>query len=276
VVFHRTERRWTRYYQRPNEGGAFWHLTGFPDKALLLSGGFRCGIALLHDGVADCTTGFGTFSGEVFVASPADAYALSGDRVYSYAGALSYWTDFAGPLVLSTAHKFSGRQLWANDAAIAAVTYTGDVVISDGGRKFREIGVLPPGAPQGTYSHPVIRGFGDDDLWVGVQRGNLYSYNGADWTERAKLVDACGSGVSGMWGESGVLYIHTDHALARWDGNGLEVLHEFPCNVTIWAVWGTSLSEVYVAATDAGVASSACGEAQVFEWTGTATHLIRL
>jgi hypothetical protein len=270
AVLSRRAGSWIDIYRHdPAVRHAATSLVGFPDGDLVLGGDFSCGGALvLSGGQAHCTAGF--VPADIFVVSNRLAYALAADRVLVYDGSL--WTQFLEPLE-SGGVRLAPWRVWADDTEVAAAMQTGEILVSENGEPFAMRGRVPVDDEPGTFLGPVIWGFGGDDLWVGLRNGTLYSYDGANWSERAKVDDACGGGIRGIWGKDGLIYLHTEHEFIRWDGK-LEVLGDFPCTATIRAIWGSSASEVFLAVANSTASNSACGEAEVFEWTGT--DLVRI
>lgn len=159
------------------------------------------------------------------------------------------------------------------DGAVVATAVSSEVYISQDVGPFALVG-LPAEVLPGSYTYPATWGFARNDLWVGTRTSGLYAYDGSAWTRREILVDACGRSIRGMWGANGVLYVHTDHSLARLRGGRLDVLAEFPCDVTVRSIWGNSPEEVYLAAEDSRLEPTACGGAEVFLWNGA--ELLRI
>jgi hypothetical protein len=267
ALLHRQDGTWNPLYSQSPRGTGVPSIVGFPGGDLVIGGVGSCGAVILSNGTTRCSAGF--VPEDFFVVSNDLAYALTGDRALVYDG--STWTQFGEPFETGPVRPVSWR-LWAGHGVVIATMDSGDVYISRGGAAF-EKSTLSSDVP-GIHSYPSTWGFAGDDLWVGDRQGGLFSYDGAVWTQRDTLTDACGTGIKGMWGADRTLYLHTDHRFARYSGGRLEVLANLPCTASIRSIWGNSPSEVYLAIWDSRVENTACGGAVYLQWTGTA--LVRL
>lgn len=269
VIWHKSAGSWQQVF-RQSAGADYLSLRGFPGGDLIVSGNIWCGMITVRDGVSHCETGYSGGVGGVFVVSTVLAYALYANTVLGYDG--TRWTQLGEPLTAPDSSALSGWRLWASDQTIAVTMATGEVFLSENGGAFIEQTGFPP--PQlFAYPYPSVWGFSNTNLWVGTRQGGLFSYDGQSWQERTQVTDACGSGIVGMWGQSGVLYLYTKHELARWSGGSLEVVKDFPCSVNIRGLWGTSLTEIYLVASDDSLQDTACGAAEIF---AVSTDLTRL
>ncbi len=133
-------------------------------------------------------------------------------------------------------------------------------------------------------------GFSHDDVWASTIGGSLIHFDGVsweaiEWPDLRDLSDPCGDHVQiirGMWGEDGILYLHTELMFFMWDGTSFTVLGYWPgvldgseCagRINIQSIWGNSPVEVFLAVNDLDNASRACGrEEYVLWWDGTAFH----
>jgi hypothetical protein len=269
AILHRESSAWQDVYRDPSGPGiGGTQITGFPSGDIIVASGAGCGTLVIHDGVATCSPGF--VPGDVFAVSDTLAYALQNDRALVFDGSL--WTQYREPFdnpVQSTAWS-----LWADARTVVVALLNGAVHVSKDGTAFAESDFPSIAKQDGPIPerdrYPCIWGFGGNDIWAGVRQGGLYSYDGAAWSLRATILDYCehDRGPAGMWGEDGILYVHTRHEVLRVREGRLETLTRFPCVKSIRGMWGTSSSEVYVVVTDDNLIGNACGNTELFTVVG--------
>jgi hypothetical protein len=274
AVLQRESGTWKDLYRAPASAElGVLTISGFPSGDIVVGGYYGCGTLLIHAGVGACNPGF--VPDNVFAVSDNRAYSMQQDRVLVYDGSL--WTQYLDPF--EPGPVVSGAWgLWADAQTVAVAVLNGAVYMSKNGAPFTETG-FPDVAKVGPVipepdRYPCIWGFGGANIWVGTRQGGLYSYDGTAWSLRATILDSGGRGPRGMWGQSDVLYVHTDHQILRVRNGTLELLADFPGTVTLRGIWGTSLSEVYVVANDDSLATTNCGGAVLFEIDGT--NIVRI
>lgn len=250
---------WHEIYRQPPGTLGASSVGGFPGGPLVLGGPCNGAALIQIDGTIQSCSSW--FLPHPFIISTTRAYGISGaarNRVGIYDG--SRWTQY------QTSFDIGVWRLWVNSSTVVAALESGLVAVSRNGGPWASEGV-PDGSAPDPYgsAFPLAWGFGDNDIWVALRHAGLFSFDGTGWTQRATLDDSCGtgSGIRGMWGASGTLFLHTDHRLARWTNGSFGVVKELPCTSTIRAIWGTSADEVYVAVDDSERYGSACGSVTV-------------
>ena len=197
------------------------------------------------------------FPPDQFIVTSTLAYAGIGQDVATYDGTL--WTQYQTTLPNTV------RTLWADANTVAVTLYSGEAFSSTNGGTWVALGV-PGGGPPNTFTgdYPIIWGLASNDLWVGFPDGRLLEFDGTIWQQRAAVEGTCtGAGISAMWGMDGVLYVLAGNRLARFQNGALEIIKDFPCDTTLTSIWGTSVSEVYVTATDQSRMGTKCGITEV-------------
>ena len=162
-----------------------------------------------------------------------------------------------------------GNHLWASEDAIYVAGREGLVYSFSGDEWIPE--------ETGSFSDlSAIWGFGASDLWVGSYNGRLLHKDETGWMEMEWPQVEEGIEIVGMWGMDGILFFHTAAHLVRWDGTSFEVLGYWPFgdyrHIQINAIWGNSLTELFLAVRDTDHPTAGCGTEYVLWWDGSEFH----
>jgi hypothetical protein len=244
-------------------------LSGLPGKAIVLTGVLdgRSGIFLLEDGKLTLSHPLEDASQtKVFGVGPELAYATVGAEVMRYR---------AGQWDLLQALPEQPLALWADEQTLAVVGGNQTFLVKDGNSgKLTQLA----DTPAGTYT--AVWGFGADDLWAGNSEGQLVHYDGAAWTTiETGSQDSTGSGITGLWGDSGVVYFTTFTEFGRVDARGVELLYARDRGASPsepyfspQSLWGRSATEVFLTLSDERFEQYACGSAFIVWFDGKEFH----
>jgi hypothetical protein len=256
MVWSNTGSAWQLMYTWPAQtwmgsGG----LRGFVDGPLLVFGGLRCGIELVDQSGASCSSGAPTIY-DVAVVSSKLAYAVYGKRVLRFDGNL--WTQLGSPLPTTT------RAVWADASDVAIAADVGGVYLIHADQD----PVLAVGLPEGD--HTAVWGFAANDLWAGNSDGQVYHYDGQRWTYQF----AADGPILKLWGSAGVLFLLTSTSFGRWDRGRMTVLDVSDGGDVSYFqdLWGNSPFEVFVSLVDRNAITSQCGPLKLRWFDGSAMH----
>ena len=249
-------------------------LRGFVDGPLVVyegashdrgvCGSRTCSIQFVDQNVASCSSA-ASMTADVAVVSANLAFSLSRDRVLQFDG--NYWTQLGGPL--PSAGTGSARAMWANASTIAIAADAGRIYIIQPGQD----PVVQTGLPDADFT--AIWGFGASDIWAGNAEGQLYHYDGANWSLKASLQDSsqgssAAPGIVKLWGSEGALFMISSATLGKWDGASITVLDSLDgVSQYYQGLWGNSPSEVFVTLFDGESTASACGPFKARWWNGS-------
>ncbi len=253
-------------------------LKGFVDGPLVLyegashegavCGGHPCSIQFVDQNGASCSSAASQTS-DVAVVSANLVYSIYLDRVLQFDG--NYWTQLGGPL--PSGGTGSVRAMWANASTIAVAADGGRIYIIQPGQD----PVVQTGLPDADFT--AIWGFGASDIWAGNAVGQLYHYDGANWSLKASIPNSSqdgsqnSSGATGiikLWGSQGALFMISRTTLGKWDGANITVLDSLDgVSQYYQGLWGNSPSEVFVTLFDGESTVSDCGPFKARWWNGS-------
>jgi hypothetical protein len=250
----RTAFAWPEGTNNLYQGG----LTGIPGGPLVVYGGFPCGIQFVEGGGVSCS-GAATFVEDLKVLDAKLAYAVSYDRVLTFDGDL--WTQLGDPLPGVSVV----RAVWADSSTVVAA--------ADGGHVFAIPSGGTPVSLSGLSSQVdtvAAWGFGASDLWIGSAKGQLFHYDGAQWSQKAtipyagsgslRLLGTDGIGKLKLWGKDGSLFFVAGNVFGRWDGSGVRTLDTLEGKSYFAGLWGNSPSEIFLAVHDVQPSVVGCGQ----------------
>jgi len=130
----------------------------------------------------------------------------------------------------------------------------------------------------GNYTS--VWAFAADDVWFGNGAAQLLHYDGKKWKiYPTGSRDLSFSGITQLWGSSGILYFSTQAEFGRWNGTSIEMLLQPPADADLSALpaqfgrfWGTSPSNVFVPVRDSRFGQYSCGGIFVLWFDGTEFH----
>ncbi len=279
IYFNDGESGWQRHHAVPSgqDGEApLRRLSGVPLAELVVHNAAmfstNCTLVMLDGSVERCDQSGQPIAG-FFAVDAQLAYAAVQDNLLVYDG--STWT--AHPVHM----PFVPNALWANATDVVIVGPTGRIARLRGGVWTSD---------NQTIQTLTAVWVGDDDtLWVGTDAGQVLRRD-ADGTWLSTLSVG---GVScdqtdpilGIWGSGSTVYIHTQRALARWNGTALRDLANWTCALSspfqpnprvIRGIWGNAPDELFVAVTDStrffDPFIDSCGDGFVMYFDGTTFH----
>jgi hypothetical protein len=247
----------TRYYAGNRAG-----IRGRVDGALFAFGRYGCAIELVDELGAHCSGAVPSVA-DLFVAGGNTAYATDGYYLLKYDGGV--WTQVGGRFPLGDAAMVQGYALWADKSTVVVGGDNGYVLVI---RDEKTVTVLPK--PAEAYNITGIWAWSANDIWAATEAGDLFRYDGSQWTLKWTPPAYMGGGPR-LWGADGHLFFVSWGTFAEWDGTGLRSL--LPSDQSNWQftdVWGNSATEVFaasVATSDAQIGS--CNAVQVWWYDGT-------
>jgi len=259
---------WQPYFQFPptavfwTYGATLWG--GFPNGPLFVSGDFtQHSLAFVDKGSAEIT-GSDAELQSAFVVGNGVAYAVwDGLRKYS-AGTWSTVADTGWGMLT----------VWADAQTLIACGYNQTILVKNGSGDLTQL----TGVPAGIYT--AVWAFAADDVWFGNGAAQLLHYDGKNWKiYPTESRDISFSGITQLWGSSGILYFSTNSEFGRWNGTSIEMLLQPPADADMSAVpaqfgrfWGTSPTNVFVPVRDSRFAQYTCGGIFVLWFDGTEFH----
>jgi hypothetical protein len=132
------------------------------------------------------------------------------------------------------------------------------------------------GVPAGTYS--AVWGFGDQELWLGNDAGQLLHIEDASQAGTWELIET-GSreAVQQLWGADGTVFFRTEATFGRATTEGAELLVDASDSadpLRVRSLWGNSPTEVFVAFDDPNFERYACGSMFISWFDGSQFHLM--
>lgn len=248
------------------------HLTGEPDGSYLF--GFGCKVASITPTTVNTTDLYAVHGHGV---NEHLAYAVvEGDpRLYWWDG--GSWGPYPGdPLPYPVA------VVWANEDTVF-VAGDGGVVLQDSGDGWT---VHDTGTVQTIRN---IFGFSGTDVWFSTMEGSVYHYDGMEWRLVPLPESVCcppehlWSPVHDMWGIDGTLFMITDCQVLMWNGSEVVSIGYWPhyrtegpwsCfgGVSLAAIAGNAVDEVFLYAGGALSPDPACGYRFLLWWDGSEFH----
>ena len=258
---------WQPYFQFASgtlwtSGTTLWG--GFPKGPLLVSGNFiQHSLAFVDKDSAEIT-GSGAILSTAFVAGNGLVYAV-------WDGLLKY---SAGTWSTVAEQEWGMLAVWADSQTLIECGVNQTILVKNGAEDLTQL----TGVPAGSYT--AVWAFAADDVWFGNDAAQLLHYDGKKWKiYPTGSRDISFSGITQLWGSSGILYFSTQTEFGRWNGTSIEMLLQPPADADMSApsaqlgrFWGTSPTNVFVPARDSRFAQYACGGIFVLWFDGTEFH----
>lgn len=233
-------------------------LTGFEGGALMV-GQPECAAALVDvdSGMTNCTLAAASdpFVRRSFVVNESLAYLIDPAGLHEYrAGAWSLLDDALPDTI---------NAVWANDEVVYLAGEFQPYVWDQHRSELRALS----NAPAARYT--AVWGFAGDDVWFGNSAGQLTHYDG-DGFSRGQIPSGIEyPGITALWGDAGQLFFSMYDRFGR-------VTPELELETLLAAqtlgFWGTSPNEVFLAVGDSAYENTACGEAFLLYFDGSAFH----
>jgi hypothetical protein len=258
----RTYFSWSKDAQFPSRfyGGTRAGLRGRADGSLFAFGRFGCAIELIDDAGEHCSGAVPSVA-DLFAMGTSTPYATDGYYLLKYDG--SIWTQVGERFPASDAGMRPGYALWA-DASTVVVGGSNGYIITVQDEKV--VTMLP--TPGKADNITGVWSFGANDLWAATEGGDLYGYDGAQWTLKWK--SAVG-GAARLWGMAGHLFVVGYGQFAEWDGSTLRsLLPSEQADRQFTDVWGNSPTEVFATSVaTSGAQIGSCNAVELWWYDGT-------